>query len=417
MEENELKQIIQLVERFADEYEEQKKKLPYNLNILDEAGAYENAHSRILAKLFQLQTDNNYPLLESFLDFLGEPFRKLKNGKVEKITAEIGRIDIRVRGKNYSLIIENKIHGAVDQDAQLKRYIEEEKAYSGSYDKIYVIYLTQSGGEPSKESLPKKTKEKISKRYEKFNYKNHILPWLSKKVHPKVEELKKKDENDRYAILQSALNQYINHLEGMFYQRKGEETMKQELIEYVSKELRMKNTSDTQFYRILQEKEEYAKEFLEIINFKKQEIIKDKIKSLEEKLKKESRLLVNSITFEGNFGEANSVIKFQPAKWSNRYFIGVSFVNDYAKLYCGIQDREGNWKRSDNKMIARLQENPILKDAQETNNLWLYGKYIVTVVNMEFLNWLNNQENIDNLIKEINKLAEDEKITELLKGE
>ena len=97
--------ILAFKNEFKEKLEAEKQKLPFNINLLDEIHANENAQSRILSKLLHYAFDKNYILLKIFFDFLGYPFSELQ--LVEpKITAEKNRIDIRIRDNAYSQVLD-----------------------------------------------------------------------------------------------------------------------------------------------------------------------------------------------------------------------------------------------------------------------------------------------------------------------
>lgn len=199
-------QLLNQIEEFYKHYWDEKNKLPYSLNLLDEVHPNENSHSRILVKLLKYKEDNHYPFLKSFFEFLKEDFNGL-NIKNPKIKAEKERIDITIKDDDYAVIIENKIHYAQEQETQVDKYVNEiKKTYD--IDKIFVIYLTRQGGNPSEGSLSKKTKEELKNRYTSVNYRNHILPWLKETVLPKCDK--------KNVILFGSIEQYIDHLKGLF---------------------------------------------------------------------------------------------------------------------------------------------------------------------------------------------------------
>ncbi len=216
--------------KFVNKYQVEKDKLienaPYHLNIIDEVHADENAHSRILVKILQYQEVNQYSNLISFLKYLdiGE------NPTNPKIHAEKNRIDATIIDDNYAVIIENKIHNAVDQDEQLKRYVDVVQLKGKALNKIHVLYLTRCGEKkPTKSSFPDYLRDKLGPRYKGISFRHHILPWLEEAVLPKC-RLK-----DRELI--SGIEQYVDHLKGMFNLRKGFEVMNTQLDELLKKEL------------------------------------------------------------------------------------------------------------------------------------------------------------------------------------
>ena len=63
-----MQEVFTLVKAINDFVNAKKKNLPYNINVIDELHANENAHSRILQKLLQYQDGfYRYRILESLL--------------------------------------------------------------------------------------------------------------------------------------------------------------------------------------------------------------------------------------------------------------------------------------------------------------------------------------------------------------
>ena len=201
-----------------------KSKLPYHINLIDELHADENAHTRILIKLLKYKEENNYPILNSFLgllssycseipDFIKSP--EIKFGK-DYIDGSIKGFDSY--GNKFGIIIENKIHWAKDQNQQIERYIESFKN-DIPVKNIYVVYLTSNGFKKvDNSSLTSKAKFDLdvtdddNGRFIPINYRDDILPWLKEIVLPNC---KIKEE-----YLLSAVQQYIDHLEGLLSLRK-----------------------------------------------------------------------------------------------------------------------------------------------------------------------------------------------------
>lgn len=243
----------------ADSIAQAKKKLPYHINVIDELHINENAHTRILTKLLQQQEGDCYPILESFLHYLQVKLGQNVDWFVCRPTIEAGKsyIDALIRdrdetGRNYAIIIENKIYWAVDQDKQIERYVEFISTGAEKIDlnHIYVIYLTSDGDKEIENysftsqvrvMLDYKNKEETG-RFILMNYKYDILPWLKKEVLPNC---RVKEE-----YLQSALRQYIDFLEGMFGLRTRSEAINKEIkhIIYQGMDM-MSNDSVTAKYR------------------------------------------------------------------------------------------------------------------------------------------------------------------------
>lgn len=207
---------------------EEEKRLPYHINIIDLLWANENAHSRILAHLLEQNDNGKFEILENFYRYLSsinENFQlKISN---PTISSEKYRIDILVQQeKDFAIIIENKIHYATDQSEQLKRYIDNVKSLGYHTEQIYILYLTRDEWSEVADQSWGDYKEEFEDRYIKLTYRNHILPWLKNEVLPNV---KIKD-----IYLKSALEQYIDHLEGLFSLRKIHKKMNAKLQEKIS---------------------------------------------------------------------------------------------------------------------------------------------------------------------------------------
>jgi chromatin segregation and condensation protein Rec8/ScpA/Scc1 (kleisin family) len=66
-----IKSTFKIVKAINDFISKKKKELPYNINVIDELHANENAHSRILCKLLQYKdSSDKYRILESLLSYI-----------------------------------------------------------------------------------------------------------------------------------------------------------------------------------------------------------------------------------------------------------------------------------------------------------------------------------------------------------
>lgn len=178
-----LHSTLQFVSGFHSEYELRKSKLPYHVNVIDELGAGENAHSRILLRLLGYKKDGQYPVLIHFMDFLKNKYPGFNFSHQilqPVITSELHRIDVLINDESYAIIVENKIHNAEDQQEQLLRYIEKVRSFNVKDENIYVIYITRHGDPPDENSITRDVIEKFEGRYLVLSYKYDILPWLEK---------------------------------------------------------------------------------------------------------------------------------------------------------------------------------------------------------------------------------------------
>ena len=235
--EEELIKVLEEVKDIHTSIKEASKNRPYHINVIDELHANENAHSRILNKLLSYPKGSEYPILQSFV-------RKLHNWDKEIVintpsfSNELERIDCLIQEKNkYAIIIENKIHDAADQQNQLEKYLDKVRTHDIPNEHIWVVYLTRDGRKmPESYSLTEKAKKMVGNRYTPLNYRFDILPWLREDVLPSCMI---KEE-----WLISAIKQYIDHLEGMFQERKDDEKYNNTMKEIINKQFKLENLTD-----------------------------------------------------------------------------------------------------------------------------------------------------------------------------
>ena len=217
--------------------EKERQKLPYNFNVIEELHANENANTRIFLKLLSYNTSGEYVFLKSFISMMshinGVSFMlsQVFRPKIEYNKENIDGL-IEDSSKQYAIIIENKINGAIDQDNQLLRYFNTVKQHGVNESNIYIIYLTLDGTkEVSSNSLPNRLREDLvkNKRFIKMNYKDNILPWLKEDILP---EIKIKDN-----LIESGIRQYIDYLEGRLNLRKTEEPIRRIMNKTIAEKL------------------------------------------------------------------------------------------------------------------------------------------------------------------------------------
>lgn len=220
----EIKGAIELSEKINSLLNDAKKVVPYNINVIDELHAKENAHSRILCKLLQYQDVNgNYRILNSFIHYIAQFKPSFANIVIKHpiITQEKKRIDLWIRDYKYAIILENKVCGANDQHNQLERYINTTKSSNHRYkdEQIYIIYLPADEHDPSEQSWGayKSNCTIKEENYANVSFKYTILPWLKTDVLPFC--------TLRENILSSAIKQYIDYLEGMYGQRISQQNL------------------------------------------------------------------------------------------------------------------------------------------------------------------------------------------------
>lgn len=225
IEDIDIKKIFELTDKMSKRKKKLLNKAPFHFNLIDEIGANENSHSRIIGKLLSYKENDIFINFIFFLKHVGlnlSPFNP-------KIFVEKDRIDITILDRDYAIIIENKIHYAKDQDEQLSNYLEKVKNKNYKSNQVYVLYLTRWGDKkPMESSLPQKVRKELGDRYIEINFRNHILPWIE-------EIFQNSRQKDQELI--SALRQYIDHLEGLLNLRIKNNFMNKELNELIAKEI------------------------------------------------------------------------------------------------------------------------------------------------------------------------------------
>lgn len=232
----EFSKLLDFAKEFHEKYRIEKLKLPYHINVIDELHINENGHSRILTKLLDYRDQNGkYIFLQSLINYIKRHIKSSEFAKLEisspTITQEYKRIDLWVRDANgYSIIFENKVFNAQDQEAQLSRYIEKTLDEQYMLDRIFVVYLSNSGKEPDVQSWGKYQKDFVN-RYCNLSFKDDILHWLK--------EIASSTSDDRDVYLKYAIFEYIDYLEGMFGLRQIEKNMNMNLEQLINDHLHL----------------------------------------------------------------------------------------------------------------------------------------------------------------------------------
>ena len=235
--------LLWFVKEFQELRNKEKLLLPYHLNVIDELHINENAHSRILLKLLQYQNiKGNYVFLESLIDYIK---RKTPSNLFSRIyfkrpiiTQEEARIDLWIRDKKteFSVIFENKIYNAQDQEAQLSRYIDKTKADTFKENNIFVVYLSSTGLEPDSQSWGV-YKDKFKDRYINLSFRKDILAWLKSDVFPNI--------HTKDVYLKTSVIQYIDYLEGLFLLRTINKQMNMNLDNFITSHFKLDKFDDT----------------------------------------------------------------------------------------------------------------------------------------------------------------------------
>ena len=237
-----MKQEFEIIyDSFKKEVIEQRKTIcgSYGFNILEAQCGHivENSHTNILMSLLEYKNQYGFVFLEDFIRwmrFTGISIGSSDDVKIETehygiLDGKKGRIDGLIYVKKiFTIILENKVNGAGNQEKQLVRYIENvvlDKDMGIGKDHVYVVFLTKDGVEtPDDDSIKYMEgagiidgeakqndggKEMVlsGPRYYASSYRDDILPWLENNVQPMVMQ--------KEQILSAGLVQYIDYLKGM----------------------------------------------------------------------------------------------------------------------------------------------------------------------------------------------------------
>lgn len=169
------------------------------------------------------------------------------------------RIDLTIKGKNFFLIIENKVNGAQEQKKQVDRYVDiASKIYPSK--EIYVLYLNQDGYTyPSEYSLSSKVKMKLGKNFICKNYKVDILNWLYS-----VNRIIPFDTEQQ---LKSSIVVYIGYLEEYFGNSKRQIIMNNKLDKLIVEQLKLDNKSTSEKLQVIEDELENVQKLCERLEF------------------------------------------------------------------------------------------------------------------------------------------------------
>ncbi|MDO9154368.1 MAG: PD-(D/E)XK nuclease family protein [Paludibacter sp.] len=388
MKESNIYEILKLSSDFMNLFNDKKKHLPYRINLIDELRANENAHSRIFIKIISFVENERYPFLEMFFKYLGLDFERI-NVKNPLITAEKNRIDALIQDKQgkYAVIIENKIHGAIDQPEQIEKYINILKKSDFRLEHIYVLYLTKDGGSPSENSLPLNILKEIENRYKEINYKENILPWLEEYILPSC---RFKD-----TLLITAIQQYIDHLNGMFQKRIIEKNMNQELKVHLANELGINSIANSyEKLAILGSEIEKISNINDYLGELQKDIVKEIFSEWQFKIKQKYPLDIVSNAIGENFSKDYLFLGIK-LQYQGIYFAcAIGMDNFSSKPYYGITIRDCS--DSKNTLIEKFVNEVFKNNELDQSPRW-YGYRI-----SEFANVYNEFMNICDIV--VNKL-------------
>ncbi len=358
-----LTELIGLLKEFGEKRREEVLKLPYHLNVIDELHINENAHSRILHKILAYRDSaGEYPLLQSLVNQLAEKCPSFKNIHIEDpiITQEKERIDLWVRDKTYTLIFENKVYNAQDQDAQLSRYIDKSiRSYHNGHkqEDIYVVYMPQRAGEPSDQSWGEYKDSSIHKmRYVNFSFFDGVLPWLREKIISSSYI----GYDTRDQIFHTAIKQYIDYLEGLFLLRQNQEPMNKTLENLITEKLQLSQCKDEfeKFEKLSEQYDECVTLSNKLLEMRQKAIKNYWHKSISEKfpalrITSKSEYIGVLIPIPGENKEGNIYVH----------------IDSDSRVYCQVEFEDR--RPINNTIVRRLKDENILVEAND-HCVWTY---------------------------------------------
>lgn len=380
--------LILLTNEFGKFIEEAKEKNPYQINLVETIGVDENAHSRILMNLLKYNKRGTYPILESFVENIINKESTILCSSIinPRITYQEHDIDVFIRQCNdYGIIIENKVHGAVDQNKQIEKYVKYAKKECCIDDRnIIVIYLTNDGKKEVKDfSLTPKAQQMLgigtnSNRFLEINYEEHILPWLKNEVNEKI-------TLDKEPHLKSAILQYIDYLETWFQIREEDKQLDLNKKAFVIEKMNTKDIRELfSTYDSIFDLEEYVGD-----------ILAERVEALGRKIT--SKLESDGCTIKSSYFERyNFCIEVVPNGWKKAFWV-FKYDNGDKAPYSGVLYE---------KELSQKAYNALYNYYGHSNSSfagWKYeNKYIM---NDEF--WFNLDENINPIVRDIENMVKD----------
>jgi hypothetical protein len=292
------------------------------------------------------------------------------------------RIDGLIKENNkYAIIIENKIHNAIEQEHQIGRYIEKCKKIGFKIDQIFVIYLTKT----EKDNHSYQTWGNnynlldFNNRYCKLSYKSKILPWLESYL---------KDLSPNEDLIKSAVIQYVDHLKHFFNKKEIYSNMNTELQNFLSTELNL-SADNAENIEVVEKK------INEISNLKEQleELSRVSKKNLFIEWKNK---LDKNLNFEGNekFNQSkDSFIKTGIILNYNGKKFSVLIEHNYKEIYLGFGRHFASetLEPEIKEFLESINYSENLKDEEP----WWYG--------WKYTSFIDGYLELENLIKIVNE--------------
>lgn len=324
-----MSEILKIKNKYTEEYK--RSGVEYNIfKVIRKPSDEVHLHTKIIADLLNPKSSHGLktlPLKLFFENCLNNRNLEVKADdkftvSAEKSVGDLGRIDILIACERFCIAIENKFN-AMDQPSQLWRYyqyLENEKQQKNKKFQTHLIYLTIDGCEAKDESLNPPPKEKgvplKHYNYGRISYEANIINWLEQLVL----ELEK-EESKKIWVLEP-LKQYINLIKG-------------EVGISLSKD------EDDEILGVIKKKENLksALEIYKSFPMAMESIRKDIFKSLKEKLKSKSKMVVHDAIDEESNENNGCYVEI------GKYHCGIWWDDNFGyNLYNGVDAERGNLK-------------------------------------------------------------------------
>ena len=205
-----LESVTEIVKKHA--YESQITDWPFE-NFWD--NPKEPRHSKLIAYFVdrKMHANADYMLKKLFKIFnqnFNFPADEIESYEVipeTRVGDSYGQIDIlinckTINGREFVVIIENKVNHAPDQPNQLERYVRKMVSLKYKPEDIYVFYLPLTATKNPQENDRIAVLD-IGAIYHKITFKEHILDWLESIV------------NDPYSSLHKGMLENIGHYKNL----------------------------------------------------------------------------------------------------------------------------------------------------------------------------------------------------------
>ena len=306
-----------------------------------------------------------------------------------------GNIDLYIETNTEIIVIENKIDAA-DQNEQLKRYVDYVDGNNPKGKKVFVIYLTLNGDEPSENSRGNIDSANLFC----LSYKSFFPGFLESCI----------KESAYYSVVRESINQYKQLLEKI-----TRENYSMTEVEEISTKI------DTA------EKLKAAWLISQSLEWKRIELEKLFWHELKESLKNSSSL--KGLDF--NIDYVGQVNDEKIAKGTGHYGIWISLYEKDGLIYCFNINRESGWlyqgvrilnsgtleivdAKNREEYFSNLFEKlqPVYKDAKRSRTwvIWntqtIGGKINMKDVNVEFINLLDANNRDSYIAEYANQIVE-----------